>query len=340
MGTKSELPVERIAKYIEDSGVSFRRGEVSYIFDCPRCLRKDKLYISRTHGHFICFYCADREDFRGRPEYALAELLSVPIAKVRAAIYGERNHHAGPFFSVDIRDFFGDDEIVEDETQEIPTITFPEDYFPIKHKYAALGRQYLEGRGIHQDIAHHYGVRFSPNRQRVMFPIVLEGRLVGFQERLTIPNQYLSEDESKIIEIPKILSSKGIPRTHVVMFAERLWGCKHAVLCEGPIDAIKAHLCGGNVATMGKVVSEGQLQALRNNGIERLYLALDPDAAEEIGKIAKKFADMEVCQILPPPGRKDLGEMTFAEVKKAFLEAPVLNPSNFFAFITTKKVLL
>jgi DNA primase len=128
----------------------------------------------------------------------------------------------------------------------------------------------------------------------------------------------------------------GDKRDRVLMFADRLTGSDHAVLCEGPMDALKAHLCGGNVATMGKVVHRNQIALIRNAGIGKIYLALDPDAAAETGKLVSEIGiDMECYQILPPPGREDLGECTPKEVYSAMLGARRVTAAHVFIFVGT-----
>jgi hypothetical protein len=115
------------------------------------------------------------------------------------------------------------------------------------------------------------------------------------------------------------------------MFFDRLQGQKHAVLCEGPMDALKAHLCGGNVASMGKAVSRAQLQLLRNAGVERLYIALDPDAQEEANRIARQVGmDMKVYNMMAPAPYKDLGEMHFDAVRELFQSARRMGPGDLF----------
>jgi hypothetical protein len=167
----------------------------------------------------------------------------------------------------------------------------------------------------------------------VAFPVELEGRLVGFQERTVLKETKLWSDElDRFTETPKVLSSKGIPREQLVMFGDRLAGVEHVVLCEGPIDAIKAHLCGGNVATMGKAVSKGQIALLRANGIKKIYLALDPDAAEETARLAREFGDLEVYLMHAPAGYKDLGAMSMEAVRDLFTSAPRVNPGHIFVF--------
>ncbi len=129
-----------------------------------------------------------------------------------------------------------------------------------------------------------------------------------------------------------------------MMFANRLVGSKHVVVCEGPIDAIKADWCGGNVATMGKAVGLGQVKTLRDPdrlnrqqvgaicgaGIQKVYLALDDDAARETERLVRQFSDLEVYQMIPPAPYHDLGEMDYPEVLELFRGAKRVNPGNVF----------
>jgi hypothetical protein len=141
-----------------------------------------------------------------------------------------------------------------------------------------------------------------------------------------------------------MLSSKDVPTAHVVMFANNLVGSEHAVVCEGPIDAIKADACGGNVATMGKAIGPGQIRTLRDpsrltreqvsaiwgSGIKRIYLALDPDAAKETSRLVREFSDMETYVMVPPKPYHDLGEMSFQEVHDLFRAAKPVGAGKLF----------
>ena len=114
------------------------------------------------------------------------------------------------------------------------------------------------------------------------------------------------------------------------MFQDRI--TDHVVLAEGPVDALKAHLCGGNVASLGKNVSSYQLDLIRQSGVKRLYLALDPDAFNESQAILKKMAyDLEIFAMVPQSG--DLGGMSFEEVYRLYLEAPKLGPNHLFLWL-------
>jgi hypothetical protein len=328
------LNTNALADLIETSGVAFKQNTRSYILDCPRCLKRDKLYIDRNNGSFVCWLCRETEGFKGRAEYALAEIMGLPISEVKAKLYGLDPHRpTSSYLDILIGNFFGDDDIIDSDAVEIPRITWPHLCRPIDHRFSAKGRAYLEGRGVPASIALEYDIRYNAADRRVYFPVKVAGRLVGYQARLIVSNEWWDEEEQKTKEVPKILSSAEIPRDQTLMFGDRLQGMKHAVLCEGPVDALKAHFCGGNVATMGKAVARSQIAILRNAGIETLYLALDPDAAIETTRLVREFSDLEVRIMHPPKGYKDLGEMSMEDVREVFLAAPVVNPGHFFLFL-------
>lgn len=304
-------------------------NRISYIFDCPRCSKKNKLYIRRRDGHFCCFACRQANSFYGQAEHAFAALLHLPVWEVRAALRGD-DHQA--IVSLDLRfgDFF-DDDFIDPEADEVPSVAWPFDYIPIDAPQAHRGLAYLEGRGISLALAKTYDLRYCVKERRVIFPIKVGGRLVGWQKRLIVQDSYWNEEEGRTVGVPKILSSIGIPRDQTLMFADALIGLDHAVLTEGPVDAIKAHLCGGNVATMGKTISSSQLALLRHHGLRRLYLALDLDAAFETTRLLREMSDIECYLMTPPPGQ-DLGSMTPEAVYELFQAAPRVQPGTILTY--------
>lgn len=335
---------EKLLAFIESAGLSYKENSRSFVFDCPKCRKKDKLYMEKRGGKFICFYCSETEGYRGRPEFALADLALTPIREVKKFLYGDA--HSGTAMELDLHlsDFFGDEETVDVDAVSIPEIAYPWDYYPIDHPFSRRGAEYLAGRGIDLALAQEYHLRYSPAKRRVVFPVELGERLVGWQERLVIDSRFWDEEKERYVDSAKMLSSKDIPTAQVVMFANRLRDSNHVVVCEGPIDAIKMHKAGGNVATMGKAIGQGQIRtirdpsrltpqqvgAFRNGGIEKVYLALDPDAARETARLVREFSDLEIYLIRPPKWAKDVGELDLDQGFECFQNAERVGAGNLF----------
>lgn len=330
----AETPDPQVLKaFIESTGVSYRQNGSSYIFTCPRCEKKEKLYIRKRDGRFVCWHCKDINGFQGRPEYALYELTGVSVPVIKDALYGAQVS-SGIELDVDWGSFFDEDQDRDEEVLPLFHLEWPFNYYPLDHKFGRRGIEYLESRGIPEQVAIQYQIRYSPHERAVVFPAIVGNFLLGWQLRMTYETRWMDEETGEMREVPKAITLKGFQKEFVWMFQNRLAGSQHAVLCEGPIDALKAHLCGGNVCSMGKGVSGQQIQIIRNMGIKRVYLGLDPDAAEETTKLIREFSDLDVYRIEVPEGKKDLGQMSLEEVKDAFLSAQRVTTNHLVVHLT------
>jgi hypothetical protein len=104
------------------------------------------------------------------------------------------------------------------------------------------------------------------------------------------------------------------------------------ILAEGPISALKFAKTGiGFVASMGKHISDTQVDKLIKLGIDTLYLALDRDAYKEIEgfyiKYGTKFKKIYYIDI--PSGKDDFGDCDFNMCVDAFDNATILNRMSF-----------
>lgn len=333
--------------FIENSGLSFHKTPASWIFDCPNCGKKKKLYIRRKDGRYVCFSgSCTRDNFSGKsPEYALEVLTKTPLKTLRSLLYEEAAEVGKLALAAPVFYDEDDDEIVVVEESTPTVLTYPYHYYKLNHPHAAKGIAYLASRGIPLAIAQEYGIRYSPIEQRVIFPVRSEEGLLGWQGRLITPTDWLDEESGAMASASKILSSPQLPKETTVMFGHRLT-TDHVVLCEGPVDAIKAHLCGGNVASMGKGVSAGQIEFIKHvieifvgqsgrscRSTRRFYSGLDPDAADEVGRLVEAFGDDYECYQLEPPLDKDLGAMTFEEVYDLYRRARRIDTTSLFVFV-------
>lgn len=319
-----------IRAILQEHGVSFKANSKSYIMSCPRCNKSQKLYIRKADGRFVCWYCKEIDGFQGKAEFALAELCSIPVVQAQKMLYGEG--HGQPtaiHLTINVADFEDEDsDDYVDVKEGLKPVAWPLDFYPLNTEIGAKGGRYLESRGIPLALAMEYGIRYYPAKTSVIFPVMSQGQLYGWQQRLVENDQpYWDERRKRVINPLKAITSTDLKKDRILMFSDRLNGSKHAILCEGPVDALKAHLCGGNVASLGKAVSDTQLELIRNSGIERLYLGLDPDAYLELDRIRKKMRDLVLYDFRPPAPYKDLGEMSLEAVKHHFDNATVLNPA-------------
>lgn len=327
-----------LRQILVESGLKYTQNGRSYIFTCPLCSGKKKLFIRKRDGRFVCWKCKETQGYQGRPEYALADLLGQPVGVVSSRLYGGQNVPVAVYLDVHVDDFFGDDDDEEDFEPEVLEVrTWPSNYYPIDDPFGARGAAYLEGRGIPIKIATQYGIHYCPEERRVAFPVASHGDLYGWQGRLVVPHEYVDE-RGEWQEALKIQSSTGVPRERTLMFSDRLDGHDHAVLAEGPIDAIKAHLCEGNVSPMGKAVNPEQIGLLLNHGVKKLYLGLDPDAAEETMRLVRNYYDdVEIYRMLAKVNgraeKADLGGMTFEEVYDLYRGAQRVGPGEVFVFV-------
>ena len=322
-----------IRELLAEAGVGKpKQNSKSFILSCPRCLKKDKLYIRKKDGRFVCWVCQD-DGFCGAPEYALTELTGRTISDLQRLLYGFESVVGQVAINLEIRDFFdGDDDDTVSIARVLPEVESNPDFRDIDSQWSIPGVKYLESRGIPLEVARKYDLRYWPARSRVVFPVKSKGKLLGWQSRTIKPTEYEDEETGEILKIPKALTYEGLAKEQCLMFADNIVG-EHAVLCEGPIDAIKADLCGGNVASLGKAVSQTQSNLLRFSGIRKLYLALDPDASKEMQNlVAKMSGDLELYDMRPPPDT-DLGAMSYSDVYELYKNAKRVTNAYLFLYL-------
>ena len=332
---------EKLAECLAKFGLKPKTNKLSYIFDCPKCQKEEKLWMFKESGYFRCWYCAEADGFRGKCEFALAPILGKSVKSIQQELYNSDLVTAEIFFEFQVTNHWSDEG--DDEAPVAPPskILWSPDYYPIDHNFSEKGVAYLAGRGIPVELASYYGVRYGPIDKRVAFPVEFKGDLFGWQARAIGPTEYLDR-EGKKRSLPKILSTESLSgKRDKIQFADQLIGTDQAIICEGAVDAIKCHLCrpapdilAGNIATMGKAVSQAQINTLKYSGIKRVYLALDPDAEAEIPRLAKAFApEVDVYLMKVPSQYKDFGEMDYNDVLASYKAAQKINSGQLFVHV-------
>lgn len=319
------MEVDKLRELIQDTGVRFKENERAFYTVCPACNGKfGKCAISKESnsvGSTVCFSGKCDFDKQGFVSwYALT--MGVTIAVALKAVGGkEKVYKHFDEFAPDIK---------PSDEEKIPSTELPRGAFSLDFEGGERGAAYIMSRGISTEVAKQYGITYDSLEDRIVFPIGdLDGKLVGWQARSV----------RKVEDSMKVRNNVGFRRDRCVMFLDRLKGSGHAIICEGPIDAIKFHLAGGNVATMGKAVTPKQLQLILRPSVTKVYLALDDDAFAEMRKLCSKIYLPVYRPEIPQScrdrckaaGKKaDFGECTMDEALEAVRNAPRIDADYLF----------
>ena len=313
----SNLNADKIKTIIEDLGFDYRERPRTIFTTCPGCDQDDKLSILKDGGSTICYRgsCS----FGGPRPFIEWVMLTKGCDRQQAInlVYGEPDQpieQGGLKLNLSRPDKQG----VREMLQPIP---WPPPFaLTLDKSDAAPGAGYLANRGVAPELAASYGITYDIASRRVVFPVVMNMFVYGWQARAIDP----------VAPGDRMRNNPGFQRARCVLFLDRLQPGKPAIIAEGPFDALKFHLCGGNVSTMGKNVSSEQLALILARRPSAIYLALDDDAAAEMRDVAKRVS-IPVFRVRVPEtavercrqvGKKaDFGECTMEECMQAFRDA-------------------
>jgi hypothetical protein len=335
------LTKTKLVRYIKELGLSYKETSKSFIFNCPCCGGKQKLYIRKEDGRFVCFRCKEENGMSGKVEYALVELTDLSLNEIKSALYGGDLVKSTGFLDLQLIDFWAEDEedIIEEVEEPLKPVQWPYWAISIVANGAKAGANYLLKRGIPAELANFYGIRYSTERRAIMFPVHSGDLLYGWQYRTIDQTRYLTD--AGIVETTKAWSSKDLPKNKVFMFANRLINSNHAVITEGPLDALKCHGFGGNVAAMGKEVGAAQVKTILRHGIKYVYSGLDPDAFAELDPLLKKLGEeVRVYKVDIPirEGVKDLGDLSLEESVRVINNSSPVLPGRLYVWMKPLEV--
>lgn len=319
---------DKIKNIIAEQGLAYKEKSRTIYTICPVCNRDDKFSILKQNGACICY--------RASCEFGKRWFLDWIVLTANVS-YKEAK---AMLSDVEIRQFEDENgqlninlndptEKTVSSINEIKPIKFPEFHMvSIDHPDAAPGLKYLGSRGIPLTIAVEYDIHYSPMFRRIYFPVYVGDQVFGYQGRAIDPVPYAD----------KVRNNEGFSRESLVMFLNNIKNTDFVILTEGPVDAIKFHFVGGNVCTMGKVVTDKQQKLIFNNRIKKVYLALDEDADVETRELQWKYGDKQIFLAKIPESAKircakqnkkaDFGECTFDECVFAIQNAEQLNGSE------------
>ncbi len=311
-----------VEHFVKSKGLVYKDSVNSYIFDCPfpDCGKANKLYFRKVDGVFRCWVCGKKGN---QAHYILSLLAGIPISEVKFELYGkgETQHKSRIDFNLNPEFEYQTSNLID-----LKPIKYPYDFYDLDHPDSERGVAYLASRGVPLDIAKQYNIRYSPKQRRIIFPAEYKGIVYGWQARATF--------DTNLRMLNSTTNDGSGWRAKMVMFMDRVQS-NHVVIAEGPFDALKCHLMGGNVCTMGKIVTAHQVSLIRRLGITKVYLALDPDAAVSTSQLVNDLTKDLECYLIEIPSKyKDLGEMSFDLALESFQNAKKVNNSRIFGYIS------
>lgn len=202
-------------------------------------------------------------------------------------------------------------------------IVLPDPFYPVTKEMDAY--KYLLSRGMEEEDIAYYDLGISNGR--VVFPDYIDNRLTYWVSRSYGPTSYG----------PKYFNCPGVKRSNQLYNLGRFLSRSQdsIVITEGPISAIVAGRDA--VATYGKMVTYDQITTIQRLPIQRVYVALDPDAKKEALKVAKSLAStsLQVKLVCLPKGEDpaSVGREGFQLFKSKALDFDLYNKLNWVEFI-------
>lgn len=311
--------VDRIKDILDEEGFEHRENAKSVFTQCPSCGSAKKFAILKANGSCVCYRGSCDFGRKWFDDFVM-QVTGVTRQEAKRRILGEGVLRT------------------EDPTMDRPTSAKeelssvkwpPEGCFDLSFNECIRGREYMERRGVPLDVAKKYGVLYNVREDRVVFPIRDGSRVYGWQARAV----------GNVPDEQRMRNNVDFSRDSLLMFVGNVQRGAHVIVAEGPFDALKFDRVGGNVATMGKAVTEKQMDLIESLEPEKVYAALDDDAAHETDKLYRRFGWKlylvkvpESCrQRCATMGKKpDFGECTFEEAEQAFRAARKPNPFMVF----------
>jgi len=308
---------QTISEALETAGKSFKQTKRSFVTDCPACGKEDKCYILKESGRGICFKCGAKWNSKG----ILAAILGITRQEADQRLRGYADEKLESltldFFKTELSEELTDDDF---ETEAVDK-TYKAYFFDITFidvDKSERAVEYLSKRGVTDpSVWKRHNLKYQAGLDAIIAPVTMFGTHIGYQARFIQPKN----------KNFRMKTSDGLPRERALLNYDSASLMDSVIIVEGIFDCLKTDLQSegiGSIATMGKVLSEGQIKLIQNMPARKIYLALDRDAYDIVPEICSKLnKTKEVYRLLPPQHRKDFGDCTKEEILEAVRNSEV-----------------
>lgn len=324
---------EKLSNFFDKHNVDpDKENSRSYIFNCPSCGGHEKLYIEKSTGRSVCFKHKNDDCPTSKTSIirTLHLITKIPYDQIKLEM--SDRVYTTPEEKLSFEDEIKLEMKQEDTLKPITIKELPFDGKPINWPESKEGLDYLLNRGLDLNTLMKYNVMYSAHYRRVIFPVISEGNIYGWQGRAI-------DKDNKL----RMYNLPGEWKTKSLMFQDNLKGSNFAILAEGVVSALKFAQTGGFVASLGKIVSTKQRDIILQSGVKDIYLALDPDAIIETEELVRYFlmqTEYKVnCHLIKVPlHREDFGDCTYEECNLAFSNSEPLDLGcfNLHSYITER----
>jgi len=278
-------------------GLSDQKDEIR--FCCPFCTlfgkandSKYHLYVNTEKRLFHCFRCGVSGSIGRNGDFFLKNVAE--NKKYSSDLFSER-HDMNLLGKVEIEKI--KKEKLEKKKEKSDIVLFPKLY-EVKGVMGEMGRSYWEERGFSEEDAIIFDIRFSEENSRIVIPIKdSRGTVVFYIQRA--------------IEVgmkPRYIFSVGANKKDYLYNIHNAKLYKEIFIFEGTLDVISA---GQNsVALLGKFISEGQIEQLKQSSIDKVHLMLDKDVSRrERTRVKEKLRMIVDVREVQPPDCGDMNDL-------------------------------
>lgn len=282
-----------------DGNLSTTRRD--YICRCPFCGKEKKLWVQKENKIFQCWVCKEKGHI-----YRLVGVLKGISWDEAYKLVHKVDPQCTKYDEV-LNFVLKNDLSQKEENSHLPNLELPARMkFTLDLPDSHEAREYLEYRGIDENKIHYFDIHYDEIDNRIIFPVYLYDKLVGWQGR----------DITGMAQ-PKIKSSPDFPKAKVLYNYNQIFYSmpEYAMLVEGPIDAIKAQDFNA-IGLFGKFLNTEQLNLLlKIPTLKKMYIALDPEEQEQRNHLMKELSAFWETFWVPIEDGKDIGMYGYYEIE-------------------------